>query len=299
MALVCPVPPPLRLPKLTAAEQQDKRLIEAWLANKASTTARNYLNPVSRLRDYAKKPLSKLTRVDIEGFFEADQDSARVISDAPRNIAIRSLLLFLHMEHIHPINLSLFVPANDFHSPENDIFARLPPNDVVTLLGSAGEDARLLTMLVLMSHVGLSSTEIVALDASNFMAKNSRLFVPGAHERYLDLPKPIATILRTYRIEIGMQGPLFPNRSIHGEKRLSARQVLRIVTAAGRAVDLDVSPSKLRNSFIHECLVQRCTDDYLKKQFGLTSLKVVNTWRAHFRRTVNQIEQKNNGRGTA
>lgn len=235
---------------------RDSQIIGQWLESQASPHTRGcYGRDSGRLLDYVRKPLSRISLGDLQGFAQAlIDDGLAPISRARTIAAIKSLFGFCQRMRFLSVN-----PAAEVALPryENRLAERvLSEGDVQRLLVSDA-DWRDRILLKLLYFAGLRVSEACNLRWRNLHIRGTAgqvtVFGKNGRTRAIALPASMWTELIGLRGEAGAEDPVFPSRTGRPLDRGRVRTIVR--QAAGRVgVAGAVSPHWLRHAHASHAL---------------------------------------------
>lgn len=209
------------------------------------------------LEGYGLGGLAALSAADVVAFMVAA--SRRMAPKTTQRLAsaMRSLLLFWHLDGVTPVGLAASVPRVA-HRPAR-LPRALPPEQVQALFASCDtrvrDGLRDLAMLSLMARVGLRAGEVAALELPDIDWRNGLIIVVGKGNRRDRLPLPrdvgeaVAAWLHDGRPAGALDRRVF-TRVKAPHRGLTWAGVTQAVAAAGRRAGLPgpVHAHRLRHS---------------------------------------------------
>ena len=247
------------LPNYSGAED-DARLLELWLADKAPETKRQYVQDLEKFFDFSGgKPLSSVTLADLQEFAEfvsvlvAPATVARMLS------TLKSLFSFANKVGYLPYNVgaALRLPAVKNVLPER-ILTEAEVHRMIERTGSERDRVLLLTLYA----GGLRREDACRLKWRDVKEREDgsgqiTAFGKGGKTGFVLLPESVMKELLPLRRKkdgslAAEDEPVFRSRKAKTERRghLDPSQVNKIVKRAAKKAGLseDVSPHWLRHS---------------------------------------------------
>lgn len=236
---------------------QDGRLVELWLALKASGhTRRAYAADVRRFLEFLRKPLLLVTLADLQDWAASlGQGSLKPATRNRSMTAVKSLLSFAQETGYLPFNVGAAIKL----APNRDSLAQriLEESEVARMIDAApaGRDRVLLKLLY---ATGARVAELCALKWSDARERKEggqlTLFGKGGKTRTVLLKPKVWSALLSIREEPAAGDAIF--RSRKGGGPLDPSQVRRIVyRAAGRAgLERKISPHWMRHAHASHAL---------------------------------------------
>ena len=254
---------------------QDVRLVDLWLALKASPhTRRAYAFDARRFLEFVRKPLFRVTLADFEAW--AAQLGQGSLKPATRNralTAVKSLLSFAQTTGYLPFNVGAAVKL----LPGRDSLAQriLEEREVAKLIDAApaGRDRILLKLLY---ATGARVSELCALRWEDVQPRTEggqiTLFGKGGKTRAVLLKPQVWNLLLSLRHAAGPRDPVFASRK--GRHPLDSSQVRRIVyTAAAQAgLGRKVSPHWMRHAHASHALDRHAPIHLVQSTLGHASV---------------------------
>ena len=235
----------------------DWRLVELWLAGKASLhTRRAYMADAADFLRFAQKPLCRVTLADFEAWSaKLGRGSLKPASRNRSLTAVKSLLSFAQQTGYLPFNVGAAVKL----LPNRDSLAqRILGEDEVARLIEAAPAGRNRVLLKLLYVTGARVGELCHLQWADAIARKEggqlTLFGKGGKTRTVLLKPGVWDLLLSIRGDAPPQDPIFASRK--GGRSLDSSQVRRIVYAAARRAGLEqkVSPHWMRHAHASHAL---------------------------------------------
>ena len=254
---------------------QDGRLVELWLAMKASGhTRRAYATDVHRFREFVGKPLIRVTLADLQDW--ADHLGQGSLKPATRNrsmTAVKSLLSFAQETGYLPFNVGAAIKL----VPHRDSLAqRILEESEVSKLIDAAPAGRDRVLLKLLYATGARVAELCALKWSDAQERREggqlTLFGKGGKTRNVLLKPKVWAALLSIRQDSTAGDAVF--RSRKGGGPLDPSQVRRIVYRAAERAGLErkISPHWMRHAHASHALDRHAPIHLVQATLGHASV---------------------------
>jgi site-specific recombinase XerD len=253
---------------------QDSRLVDLWLALKASGhTRRAYASDIRRFLEFVRKPLIRVTLSDLQEW--AGHLGQGSLKPATRNrslTAIKSLLTFAQETGYLPFNVGAAIKLQ----PLRDSLAQriLEESEVAKLIEAApaGRDRVLLKLLY---ATGARVGELSGLTWADIQERREAgqltLFGKGGKTRTILLKPKVWDALRSLRADSGPNDAVFRSRK---GGALDPSQVRRIVyrAAAKAGLERKISPHWMRHAHASHALDRHAPIHLVQSTLGHASV---------------------------
>jgi integrase/recombinase XerD len=270
---------------LVTTNQEDVRLIDAWLYSKADTTKRAYKRFAWNMLTAIGKPLRMLTPLEVQEYTMSLTGNAGTL--AYEINALKSLFSYATQLGYLEVNIGKLLRAPKVR--DNLSQRILSEADMLRMIDRS-TNRRDHAMLRLMYHAGLRVSEVVSLKWEHIRETSDGavldVFGKGDEQRYVPISKAMYDELRTLDgAYLGKDRYVFQSRKGKaGTQAMDTRQVDRIVLTAARRADIqgNVSAHWLRHANASHALDNGAPIHVVQQSLGHASL-VTTTRYAHIK----------------
>ena len=265
----------------------EQKFVDQWLqANDSPHTRRSYARTVTEFLSYVGKPITEVTRADLQDYKNELADSdLKPATVNQRLAAIKSMLSDLHRSGYLRVNVGAAVKL--LKSPDRLGERILDQVDMMRII-SLEQNPRNHALLTLLYYSGGRVSEVCALKWKNLVGREKggqvTLFGKGGRTRTVKLNARVWKLLQALRDDgDDAEGPVFASqRGGH----LHAAQVWRVVRAAAERASIkgNMSPHWFRHGHASHALDAGCPVHVVKDTLGHSSLTTTSRY-AHARPT--------------
>ncbi|HMK61145.1 MAG TPA: site-specific tyrosine recombinase/integron integrase [Dissulfurispiraceae bacterium] len=247
-------------------------------------TIRAYKKDLKVFSDYCQSEPQEVEMIDIRGFLSAQMGKNKAKSTVARRLAtLRSFFKYLYQEGFVKINYAKLVPSpkTPKHLPSfldvDDVFGLVKSPNGIGLL-----PVRDRAILEILYSSGLRVGEVAGLNTDDLNVREGLVKArgKGKKERIVPVGNKAIEALKSYLIERALfkrksadtaDQALFLNKS---GKRLTDRQIRRIVVKYARAIGIDgqIGPHTLRHTFATHLLTGGADLRVIQELLGHSSL---------------------------
>lgn len=261
--------------EISSAEDNGK-LIELWLRNKADSTKETYQRDVNWFLAFVgEKPLNLITIEDLHNFHQALKDRGLAYSTQRRRLmAVKSLLSYGHRIGVLAVDcgkpFELAAPAKTLHK------RIMSEGETLRMIHGFKGRRRDYLILLMLYATAARAAELCALKWGDITeradgAATVAITGKGDKTRYVVIPASVWAELKPYGEGISHTAPLFPSRT---GRHLVRSQINRIVTNAKQqaGINKNVSPHWFRHAHASHALQKKAPVKLVKETLGHASL---------------------------